>query len=189
VSPEPEANPTKPVLYIVACGGYVAGQLEDFITRRQADGWDVCVIATPSALKFMDITKLAEETGHVVRSDYKQPDQPDVLPMADAVVVVPATFNTVNKLANGSSDTVALGVLHEAIGLELPMVVVPTPNAALGKHPVFLASVNTLRWWGITVLFDPEANPLPPPRSGLAATDFFPWERLEAAMIGLRART
>jgi len=190
VSTEPTTasdNPTKPVLYLVACGGYVAGQLTDFIARRQADGWDVCVIATPSALKFMDTAKLAEQTGHVVRSDYKQPDQPDVLPVANAVVLVPATFNTVNKLANGSSDTVALGVLHEAIGLKLPMVVVPTPNAALGKHPVFVASVQTLRSWGVTVLFDPETNPLPAPRSGLNATDFFPWEGLESAMGELRA--
>jgi phosphopantothenoylcysteine synthetase/decarboxylase len=180
------SEPTKPVLYIVACGGYVAGQLDGFVTRRQAENWDVCVIATPSALKFMDTAALANLTGHVVRSDYKQPDEPDVLPMADAVAVIPATFNTVNKLAGGISDTVALGVVHEAIGLELPILIVPTPNAALGRHPVFLASVETLRSWGITVLFDPETNPLPPPRSGLAATNFFPWEALEAAVATLR---
>jgi phosphopantothenoylcysteine synthetase/decarboxylase len=180
------SEPTKPVLYIVACGGYVAGHLADFITRRQGDGWDVCVIATPAALKFMDTKALAKQTGHVVRSDYKQPDEPDVLPMANAVAVIPATFNTVNKLAGGISDTVALGVLHEAIGLELPVVIAPTPNAALGRHPAFLASVKTLRSWGVEVLFDPETNPLPPPRSGLTATDFFSWEALEAAMAKLR---
>jgi phosphopantothenoylcysteine synthetase/decarboxylase len=167
----------------------VAGQLDDFIKRRQAEGWDVCVITTPAALKFIDVAHLAELTGHPARSDFKQPDEPDVLPMADAVAVIPATFNTVNKLAHGSSDTVALGILHEAIGLGLPMVIVPTPNAALGKHPVFVASVATLRSWGITVLFDPDTHPLPAPRSGLPATDFFPWEALEVAMAKLRLRS
>jgi phosphopantothenoylcysteine synthetase/decarboxylase len=180
-------EPAKPVLYVVACGGYVAGQLDGFIQRRQADGWDVCVIATPTALRFMDTNHLAELTGHVVRSDYKQPDEPDSLPIADIVAVVPATFNTVNKLANGICDTLALGVLHEAIGLGLPMVVVPTPNAALGRHPVFVASVAVLRSWAVKVLFDPETYPLPTPRSGLTATDFFPWEALEAVMAEIQA--
>src|SRR6266536_5622463 len=84
--------PARGVLYIVACGGYTAGQLAEFICKRQADGWDVCVIATPSGLKFMDTASLSTLTGHVVRYDYKQPDEPDVLPQADAVAVVPATF-------------------------------------------------------------------------------------------------
>jgi phosphopantothenoylcysteine synthetase/decarboxylase len=180
------SNEAQAVIYVVACGGYVAGQLEDFVQRRQAEGWDVCVIATPAALRFMDTEHLGELTNHVVRSDYKQPNEPDVLPMADAVVVVPATFNTINKLANGISDNVALGVLHEAIGLGLPTIVVPTTNAALGEHPVFRASVETLRSWGVTVLFDPESYPLPAPRTGLSATDFFPWEALEAAMAQVR---
>jgi phosphopantothenoylcysteine synthetase/decarboxylase len=176
------AEAVNPVLYIVACGGYTAGQLDEFIHRRQADGWDVCVIATPSGLKFMETVHLAELTGHVVRYDYKQPNEPDVLPQAHAVAVVPATFNTINKWAHGISDTLALGILHEAVGRGLPMVAVPTPNAALGRHPVFVASVATLRSWGVNVLFNPEKYPLPEPGTGLSATDFFPWEALEEAM-------
>lgn len=178
----------KPVLYIVACGGYVAGQLEGLIQRLNRRGWRVCVIASPSAVAFMDRERLARLTGHVVRSDYKQPDSPDVLPVADAVAVIPATFNTINKCAGGVSDTLALGVLHEAIGAGLPIVAVPTPNSALGKHPVFLASVATLRSWGVNVLFDPTINPLPPPRTGIDATDFFPWAGLEAAIEEMRSR-
>jgi phosphopantothenoylcysteine synthetase/decarboxylase len=174
------------VLYIVACGGYTAGQLDDFVRRRQANGWDVCVIATPSGLKFMDTASLSKLTGHVVRYDYKQPNEPDILPQADAVAVVPATFNTINKWAHGISDTLALGILHEAIGRGLPIVAVPTPNAALGSHPVFVASVATLRSWGVNVLFNPEKYPLPEPGTGLSATDFFPWEALERAMAKMR---
>jgi transcriptional regulator with XRE-family HTH domain len=37
------------------------------------------------------------------------PDEPDELPAADAVVVAPATFNTVNKWAAGITDTFAAG--------------------------------------------------------------------------------
>jgi phosphopantothenoylcysteine synthetase/decarboxylase len=183
------ADPSeRPVLYVVACGGRPAGDLADFITQLQADGWEVCVIATPSALKFMDTGRLAELTGHVVRYDYKQPDEPDVLPRPDALVVAPATFNTINKWAYGASDTLALGLLNEAIGLSLPVVAVPTPSTALAKHPAFLESVARLRSWGVNVLFDPEVYPLPTPNMGPPATELFPWAALAEAVHAVQLK-
>jgi phosphopantothenoylcysteine synthetase/decarboxylase len=174
------------VLYIIACGGRPAGDLPEFIPGLQADGWDVCVIATPSGLKFMDTEQLAELTGHAVRYDYKQPDEPDVLPPADAMVVAPATFNTINKWAQGISDTLALGLLNEAIGLELPVVAVPVPNQALAKHPSFRESVDRLRSWGVRLLFDPEKYSLPTPNMGPPAARLFPWEALRGEIAAIR---
>jgi phosphopantothenoylcysteine synthetase/decarboxylase len=176
----------RPVLYVIACGGRPAADLPDFVAHLQADGWEVCVVATPSALKFMDPATLTELTGHVVRCDYKQPDEPDVLPPPDAIVVAPATFNTTNKWAYGSSDTLALGLLNEAIGLGLPVVAVPVPNTALAKHPAFVESVARLRCWGVHVLFDPEVYPLPTPNMGAAGTALFPWEALRDAVRAVR---
>jgi hypothetical protein len=176
-----------PVLYIVACGGYVAGQLEPLIGSSQRAGWDVCVIASPSAVPFMDRDQLEALTGHVVRSEFRKPGEPDPIPAGDAIVVVPATFNTINKWAHGSSDTVALGILNEAVGAGLPIVAVPTPNAALAGHPAFLASVATLRSWGVRVLFDPQRFPPPRPGTGRTATDFLPWQALDDAIAELRA--
>src|SRR6185312_999603 len=112
----------------------------------------------------------ARRTGRVVRSEYKRPEEPDLFPPADAMVVAPATFNTVNKLAHGSSDTLALGLLNEAVGLRLPMVVVPTPSRGLARHPVFAESVGRLRSWGVRVLF-----PVP---ADAEVTTVFPWRLL-----------
>ncbi len=176
-----------PVLYVVACGGRPAGDLPSFIPKLKVQGWEVCIIATPSALKFIDLAVLGELTGHVVRYDYKQPDEPDVLPPADAIAVAPATFNTINKWAHGSSDTLALGILNEAIGLGLPMVAVPVPNIALAKHPAFQESVGRLRSWGVRLLFDPERYPLPTPNMGAPAAKLFPWDALIEATGELRA--
>jgi ketosteroid isomerase-like protein len=159
-----------PVLYVVACGGPPAAGLGPFVTGCREDGWDVCVVATPSALKFLDAADLARRTGRVVRSEYKRPEEPDLFPPADAMVVAPATFNTVNKLAHGSSDTLALGLLNEAVGLRLPMVVVPTPSRGLALHPVFAESVARLRSWGVRVLF-----PVP---ADAEVTTVFPWRPL-----------
>jgi hypothetical protein len=178
----------KPVLYIVACGGRPAGDLPQAVARLMTAGWEVCVIATPAARKFIDADELARITGHVVRYDYKQPDEPDVLPLADAIAVAPATFNTINKLARGSSDTLALGILNEAIGLNLPIVAVPTPNIALARHPAFRASIRDLRSWGVTLLFDPDLYPLPTPNMGAPAAALFPWDALVRELEAVRQR-
>jgi hypothetical protein len=49
-------------------------------------------------MKFLDASRLEELTRHAVRSEYKRPEEPDVLPPPDALVVAPATFNTINKV-------------------------------------------------------------------------------------------
>jgi phosphopantothenoylcysteine synthetase/decarboxylase len=173
-----------PVLYVVACGGRPAADLPHFVASAQHDGWTVCVVATPDGLKFLDAGALEGLTGYPVRSRYKQPDEPDVLPPADAFVVAPATFNTVNKLVAGISDTLALGLLNEGIGLGRPVLVAPTPNVGLSNHPAFRASVRTLREWGVTVLFDPAS--VPPLDSDTATSPPpFPWPALTAALRGL----
>jgi phosphopantothenoylcysteine synthetase/decarboxylase len=172
---------TRPVLYVISGGGPPAQQVADFVRFAQGKGWDVCVIATPDGAKFLDATELAALTGHPVRVQYKDPDEPDVLPPADAFVIAPATFNTVNKLAHGISDTLALGLLNEAIGLGLPIMAVPWPNEALARHPVFQRSVAALREWGVTVILDPAR--LPRASEGPAS---FPWEIVRAELAKLR---
>ncbi|MBL7491088.1 flavoprotein [Frankia sp. AgB1.9] len=160
-------RPELGVLYVVVCGGQPAVGLVPFVERALAAGWDVCVVATPAGTKFIDAGLLARLTGHPVRSEYKRPDEPDVLPTADAFVVAPATFNTVNKLAAGISDTLALGLLNEGLGAGKPILLVPAVNGPLARHPAFVAALTTLRSWGIRVVFDPAATGLP-----------FPWEPL-----------
>ena len=172
---------TSPVLYVVACGGPPARELPDFVGFAREQGWDVCVIATPDGTKFLDTARLADQTGHQVRSQYKNPDEPDVLPPADAFVVAPATFSTINRWALGISDTLALGLLNEAVGLGRPMAAVPWPNAALARHPAFQRSIAALREWGIRVIFDPAR--LPDAGPGPAV---FPWQELRAELAGLR---
>lgn len=145
------AQPAR-VLYLIVCAAPPARAIGELVELLQADGWSVCVIATPRAAGWIDTEALARQTGYPVRHDYKQPDDPDVLPLADAIAVVPATFNTINKWVAGISDTFALGVLNEAIGLKLPIVVAPYAKASLAAHPAFRQSLQTLSDWGVRVL-------------------------------------
>jgi phosphopantothenoylcysteine synthetase/decarboxylase len=143
------------VLYLIVCAAPRAKRTAHLVELLQDAGWDVCVIATPQALGFIDVGELERLTGHPVRSAYKQPDEPDVLPPAHAIVVCPATFNTVNKWALGIADTLALGLITEAIGTGIKLVAAPSLNDAQEKHPAFMRSVETLRQCGVTVLYGP----------------------------------
>ncbi|MGH2482134.1 MAG: flavoprotein, partial [Ktedonobacteraceae bacterium] len=95
-------------------------------------------------------------TGHPVRSEYKHPDEPDVLPRADAIVVFPATFNTINKWALGISDTLVVGLLSEYTGLKMPIVAVPCfiRGGGLDTNPAFARSVHLLREAGVCIIHD-----------------------------------
>lgn len=163
------------VLYHIICGSPLARNAGALIDLAQGAGWDVCAIATPDGRKFIDAPTLSEQTGHPVRSFYKFPGEPDVLPPPDAIVVAPATVNTINKWALGIADTLPLGLLVEGLGRGLPIVAMPFTNAAMAAHPAFAESVARLRGWGVTVLFGPEISPPFEPGTGEDHLDGFPW--------------
>jgi len=147
------------VLYVVACAAPAAAGVAEFVELAQTVGWDVHIVATPMAERFMNVVRLAELTGDRVRIGFRMPDEPEELPPADAVVVAPATFNTVNKWAAGITDTFATGLLCELTGLEVPILAVPLVKDALARHVAFKSSLETLHGMGVDILFDPEAPP------------------------------
>jgi phosphopantothenoylcysteine synthetase/decarboxylase len=174
----------RPVLYLIVCGSPVAARVGTMVDLAQADGWDVCVVSTPDGRKFIDPSGLARQTGHPVRSVYKNPGDPDVLPAADAMIVAPATVNTVNKLAAGIADTLALGLVVEGWGKGLPIVLLPYTNFAMAAYPAFLQSIERLRSWGFTVLFGPDVVDLHDPGTGTTddRMDAFPWQAALTAL-------
>ena len=85
------------VLYMVVCAAPPASDAHELVKLAQAAGWEVCVIATPEAMYWIDPAMLTELTGYDVRSEYRSAGEAKSLPEADAIAVAPATFNTVNK--------------------------------------------------------------------------------------------
>ncbi|MFC7244523.1 flavoprotein [Catellatospora aurea] len=165
----------RPVLYVIACGSPVTRDVGLLVGLAQERGYDVCVVVTPDGRKFVDVPQLAALTGHPVRSTYKNPGDPDVLPPPDALLVAPATVNTVNKWGAGIADTLALGLIVESQGKGLPIVAMPFTNAAMARHPAFQENIVRLRGWGITVLYGDDVLKLPAPGEGDGYRHEFPW--------------
>ncbi|WOX14559.1 flavoprotein [Streptomyces sp. N50] len=164
---------SKPFLYVVVCAAGIAAGVGQLIAAAQESGWEVGVIATPVAASgFFDIPAVEERTGRPIRSAWRVPGDPRPFPPPDAVVVAPATFNTINKWAAGTADTLALGTLCEAYGLGVPIVVLPCVADALAAHPAYQESLIRLRGMGVR-FGDPYSGEVQP---GGGRTEFG-WER------------
>jgi phosphopantothenoylcysteine synthetase/decarboxylase len=134
------------VLYLVVCAAPPARESNGALGILQDEGWDVCVVATPAALAWIDMSGLHSATRHPVRFEFRTPDEPEFVPRGDAVLVAPATFNTINKCAAGVSDSLALGLVNEALGTpSVPLALVPWVNASLSGHPAYSPSLARLR--------------------------------------------
>lgn len=164
----------KPVLSLVTCGAAPAAGIGSLIKEAIARGWTVQVIATPSALPFFDAKEIEELTGSPVRSQYSKPGAPRSR-IPDAIIVAPATFNTINQWALGIAGTYALGVLAEQTGMGIPAVVLPFVSDALASRPPFQRSVKALRAEGVSVLLAPGGAPAQRAHSEGDHVAGFPW--------------
>jgi phosphopantothenoylcysteine synthetase/decarboxylase len=162
-------------MYIIVCAAGPASHVDRLVRLARQRGWEVCVISTPAAVDFLDVRQLGELTGHRVRSHYRKPGERGNLPKADAIIVAPATYNTMNKWAHGSADNFPLGLLAELVPLGVPTVVLPFVNSALAANPVLSRSIAGLRAAGVRVLFGPGEFEPHPPGTGGSRLESYPW--------------
>jgi hypothetical protein len=91
--------------------------------------------------------------------------------------MAPATYNSINKLAAGISDTYALNVAAEAIGRGVRTVILPFVNSALAGRLPFKRSVESLREEGVEVLLGKGIWVPHPPGAGARLIRSFPWAK------------
>ncbi|MFJ8570403.1 flavoprotein [Streptomyces sp. NPDC093514] len=92
-------------------------------------------------------------------------------------VLRPVTLNTTTKWAADHADTLALGLITEALGLPLPVVALPYINSAQAQHPALAPAVATLRKAEVRYLLDDGQDdggftPHPPK---LGRVEAYPW--------------
>ncbi|MFC8717562.1 flavoprotein [Kitasatospora sp. NPDC057198] len=169
-----EAGAGRPVVYLFGSAAGVVTGIGGAVRAGLARGWDVALGLTPVAREWLAerVPEWEELTGHPVKSAYRRPGQPDVLPPADAVLFAPATFNSVNSLALGLTSSWVVGYAAEAVGKGVPVLVMPCVNTALAAHPQFPRSVAALRGAGVRVLLGEGA--FVPNEPGAAGP--YPWD-------------
>ena len=170
-------------LHLFICGAGPAQRVPEMIELAQKDDWEVYCIATASAVEhFLNISEVVAASGHPVRTTYRKPGD-ESTPAADAVIVAPATYNTLNKWSAGIADTYVLTQLAELTGAGVRMVALPFVNQALAANAAFARSVENLRASGVRVLFGPGEFEPHPRRTGGSALKTFPWSLALKAAI------
>ncbi|WP_346536148.1 flavoprotein [Micromonospora sp. DPT] len=174
---------------IVVCAAGPAADVTQLVTTATQQSWTTAVIATPSAVDFIDAEAIERLTGHPVRSTYRSSAGTSrSLPAADALIIAPATYNSVNKIALGIADNYAMTTIAELIGRRVPTVVVPFVNAALAARAPFQRAIACLRDERVRVLFGADDGWEPhPPGSGNGRQQAFPWATAFDAAIRLAA--
>jgi phosphopantothenoylcysteine synthetase/decarboxylase len=117
----------------------------------------VITLATPNAARVLAPRDLATIPGNQLVESYFDmailPRPPDGL-----VLVAPCSFNSLNKLAAGVADNLALSLTAEAIGRQAPVVVAISVNPPLYRHPRTGVSIDTLLQWGVSVVHPVDAG-------------------------------
>jgi phosphopantothenoylcysteine synthetase/decarboxylase len=164
-------------LQIVVCAAGPAADVAQLIIAASQRSWTAAVTATPSALDFVDTAAIEELTGHPVRSSYRSsPGTRRALPAVDALIIAPATYNSLNKIALGIADNYAMTTVAELIGRQVPTVVVPFVNSALATRAPFQRAVASLRAERVRVFLGADDGWEPhPPGTGDSRQRAFPW--------------
>src|SRR5258705_7375433 len=140
------------VVYLVLSGTTTAARCPDLLRELVRLGFStVIAIPTPNASRVIAARELADVEGaQVVESYFDLAIRPR--PPRGVVLFAPCGFNSLNKLAHGIADTLALSVVAEAIGRRTPVIVGPSLNAPLLIHPVAQASLKKLPEWGVIIV-------------------------------------
>jgi phosphopantothenoylcysteine synthetase/decarboxylase len=144
--------------YLIVSGAATARRIPDLIGQLAPHVPNLLTVLTPNAHRIVSLRELAMVPGHrVVESYFDDAILPR--PPLGALLVAPCSFNTLNKLAAGIAESLALSITAEAIGRGTPVIVAISVNDPLWNHPRARQSATELRRWGVTVLDPvPDAN-------------------------------
>jgi phosphopantothenoylcysteine synthetase/decarboxylase len=140
------------VAYLVLSGTTTAARCPELLRGLVGLGFStVIAIPTPNASRLIAPRDLADVEGvQVVESYFDLAIRPR--PPRGVVLFAPCSFNSLNKLAHGIADNLALSVVAEAIGRGTPVIVGPSLNAPLLNHPEAQASLRKLPAWGVIIV-------------------------------------
>ena len=149
-------------ILIAVTGSIAAYKACEVVRLLRKEGANVQVMMSKSAMEFVGKATFAALTENEVISEIF-PNTPKAglehIEMAielDAIVVVPATANTICKAANGVADDVVSTTLSVC---EQPTLFVPAMNFRMWQNPATMEAVEKLRKKGSIVL-DPEEGQL-----------------------------
>jgi phosphopantothenoylcysteine decarboxylase/phosphopantothenate--cysteine ligase len=136
------------------CGGIAAFKTCGILRGLQRKGAKVKVVMTEGATKFVGPLTFRALTNEAVAIDqfdghFNDIHHVSLAEEADVFLIVPATANTIIKLANGIADNL---LTTTALATKAPLVVCPAMNEDMWKNPKVQNAIATLESDGALVV-------------------------------------
>lgn len=135
-------------------GGIAAYKSAELVRRLREAGAEVRVVMTAGATRFITPLTLQALSGQPVRTELFDTAAEaamghiELARWADAVLIAPASANTLARLAQGLADDL-LSTL--CLATRAPLLVAPAMNQAMWEHPATRQNLATLRGRGVQV--------------------------------------
>src|SRR4051795_5560753 len=148
-------------------GGISAYKAVEVVRLATKAGHSVRVVQTPASLQFVGRATFEGITGAPVLVDEFEPDPArgafpgdeapghapishlELVRRADVYAIVPASANTIAKLAHGMADNL---LTSAALASTAPLVLAPAMNDKMWEHPATRANLETLRRRGAAIV-------------------------------------
>lgn len=156
-------------------GSIAAYRAPDMIRELVRLGADVVAVATREGLRYVTVDVLSWATGREPITELSGFSEHTALAEeCDAMIVAPATANTLAKLASGVADNPVTLVALTMMGAGKPVIVAPTMHSSLYAAAQVREVLDRLRRAGATVfppMIEEGKLKFPPPRELALAVD------------------
>jgi phosphopantothenoylcysteine decarboxylase / phosphopantothenate---cysteine ligase len=132
-------------------GGIAVYKALDVISRLKKDDYEVHVIMTESATKFVSPLSFQSLSQNLVVTDmFDEPKAWEIQHIslakkADLLIVVPATANIIGKVASGIADDMLSTTIMAA---RCPVVFAPAMNTNMYSNPIVIDNIEKLKSFG-----------------------------------------
>ncbi len=144
------------------CGGVAAYKTALIIRMLQRHGMKIAPVVTPHALSFIGRETLSSLCDRQVYCDaglqregfylyHTGHDHIRLAEWAEALLVSPATANTIAKITHGIADNLLTTLALSFFG-EKPLILAPAMNSRMWENPATQQNIATLRERGVHVL-------------------------------------
>jgi phosphopantothenoylcysteine decarboxylase/phosphopantothenate--cysteine ligase len=146
---------SKSKLLLMMSGSIATYKMCSLISSLKKMNWEIKVVASESALKFVGEATLEALSGNPVHTGLWQKghamDHIYLERWADIILVAPATAHMINRLANGIGDDLATNIFL-AHQFTKPFLIAPAMNTSMYMNPVTQKSLSTLKDLNIKIL-------------------------------------
>lgn len=139
------------IVVVGVCGGIAAYKALDVISALKKSDFEVHVIMTKNAKKFVTELSFQSLSQNLVVTDmFQEPKAFEIQHIslakkADLIVIIPATANLIGKVASGIADDMLSTTIMAS---KAPIMFAPAMNSNMYENPIVQSNIESLKSFG-----------------------------------------